>query len=885
MHRCVTNAGVALGCLLGATVVWAAAAAGSPAAPAEGQPVLTNASNWRWYAVNRAPVARGGGRIQTLGLQAYGGVWKPVEGAKNLSPTIESPPPPADWAAADFDDIAWTRTPGPFFPSHHGHAYCKEVEDAGYTYFESTYPTMAVLCLRGKFRVTDRAKAGDLKLSLAYRGGVVVYLNGREIARANIPEAEKARGIEALAEDYPRDVFVKSDGKVISWGFGDPANCHAQLQQRIRRLDGVVVPGRLLRDGVNVLAVEAHRAPYDEAIQGTSESGRGKGYLINWCMVGVTKVELTGAGGAVTPNVARPEGLQVWNQDPQQRVAASDYGDPCEPLGPIRLAGARNGAFSGQVVVGSTAALRGLKAMASELTGPGTIPAENVLVRYALPDKDTNLPFEVLSPSAPATDALGKGGAVMPVWVTVKVPADARPGEYKGALALSVEGAAPVRVPIELSVASWTMPDSKEFISHVGLTQSPESVAMRYKVPLWSDEHWKLLDKSFELLGEAGADDVFITALRRTHFGNEQGMVRWVRGPDGSLTPDLSIAERYLDLAIRRLGAPPVICLYCWEPFTGSNYGNKVSKGNRGMPYTIVDAATGKLEEAEGPKWGTPEIRPFWKPVFEELRGILRKRGLEGSLMVGVAGDSRPNKDAVEDLQAVAPEAKWVVQSHMLATALSGQPVGYLADVWNSPVPPDPAEKRLYGWRSPVLRTTFPRAGSSTVNPLRDYSPPVQYRVALEGMSAAGLRGFGRVGADFWEVLDAKAMSRNGYSGRLNILGRFLESNWSQLYLGNSTAYVLAPGPDGALPTVRFEMIREGAQDMEARVFLEKALLDDARRAKLGEDLARRCQQLLDDRVHAILIGRTSWLLFSGGQRRLEQLYALAGEAAGKLEK
>ncbi|HUU21046.1 MAG TPA: hypothetical protein VM389_00795, partial [Phycisphaerae bacterium] len=290
-------------------------------------------------------------------------------------------------------------------------------------------------------------------------------------------------------------------------------------------------------------------------------------------------------------------------------------------------------------------------------------------------------------------------------------------------------------------------------------------------------------------------------------------------------------------------------------------------------------------EEAEGPKWGTPEIRPFWKPVFEELRGILRKRGLEGSLMVGVAGDSRPNKDAVEDLQAVAPEAKWVVQSHMLATALSGQPVGYLADVWNSPVPPDPAEKRLYGWRSPVLRTTFPRAGSSTVNPLRDYSPPVQYRVALEGMSAAGLRGFGRVGADFWEVLDAKAMSRNGYSGRLNILGRFLESNWSQLYLGNSTAYVLAPGPDGALPTVRFEMIREGAQDMEARVFLEKALLDDARRAKLGEDLARRCQQLLDDRVHAILIGRTSWLLFSGGQRRLEQLYALAGEAAGKLEK
>jgi len=78
-------------------------------------------------------------------------------------------------------------------------------------------------------------------------------------------------------------------------------------------------------------------------------------------------------------------------------------------------------------------------------------------------------------------------------------------------------------------------------------------------------------------------------------------------------------------------------------------------------------------------------------------------------------------------------------------------------------------------------------------------------------------------------------------------------------------------------------MIREGAQDVEARVFLEKALLDDALRAKMGDHLARRCQKLLDDRVRAILIGRTSWRLFAGGRERLEQLYALAGEAAEKL--
>ncbi|KKL87586.1 hypothetical protein LCGC14_1933230, partial [marine sediment metagenome] len=632
MHRLVKNVRVAVVGLIGLVVLGAGPVLGAPpaSAVAQGGVVLSNASNWRRYAVTRKPVARAGGKIQKLGRYAYGGVWVPIQGTrKRLTPTIDSAAPPADWAAPDFDDRPWTRSPGPFFPAHRGHAYCKEVNDAGYTYFEGTYPSLAVICLRGKFMVTDRAKAGDLKLSLAYRGGVVVYLNGREIARANIPETQKARGIEALAEDYPREVFVKENGKVISWGFGDPKKYHAKLQQRIRRLDDVALPARLLRKGVNVLAIEAHRAAYHEAIRGTSASGRGKGYLINWTTVGVTNVELTGAGRGVTANVARPQGMQVWNQDPEQRVVASDYGDPCEPLGPIQLTGARNGAFSGQVVVGSTAALRGLKAVASKLTGPGTIPASAVQVRYALGDKDTRLGFEVLVPSAPAEVAPAKAAAMMPVWVTVKVPADAKPGDYKGALTISVEGAAPVEVPIELSVAPWTMPDSKDFVSHVGLTQSPESVAMRYKVPMWSAEHWKLLEKSFELLGQAGADDVFISAIRRTHFGNEHSMVRWVRQPDGSLKPDLGVVEKYLDLAIRHLGKVPVVCLYCWEPFTGSHYGNKISKSKRGMPFTIVDGATGKLLEAVGPKWGTPEIRPFWKPVFEELRGILKKHGLE----------------------------------------------------------------------------------------------------------------------------------------------------------------------------------------------------------------------------------------------------------------
>jgi ADP-ribosylglycohydrolase len=722
--------------------------------------------------------------------------------------------------------------------------------------------------------VADPAKAGDLKLILAYRGGVVVYLNGQEIARANIPDAEKAKGIEAVAEDYPKEAFVTEDGRVIGANGGDPQKYLKQLQSRVRKLNDVVVPANLLRKGVNVLAIEAHRAPQSEAVFGKSSTAHyegTKGYILAWCTVGVPRIELAGGvAGVVATNRARPAGVQVWNQDSQTRVRPSDYGDPCEPLRPIRLVAAQNGAFSGEVVVGSSAPLRGLKAVAGDLKLTGsagstaTIPAANIQIRYALADKDTDLPFDILATDAPAEVAVDKagGGAVAPVWVTVNVPAGAEPGAYKGVVTITVAGAEPVEVPVELRVVDWKLPDPKDFISHVGLTESPETVAMKYKVEMWSPEHWKLLDKTFELMSEAGADDLFITAIRRTHHGNEHSMIRWIKQADGTFKHDFSIAEKYLDTAIKHLGKVPVVCIYGWEPYTGGSYGGTTS-GTKGMLYTILDPATGKLEEAEGPKWGTPEVREFWKPVFDGMREILKKRGLEKSLMVGVSGDATPSKQAVDDLKAVAPDVRWVGQAHGKTSNLYGTPVGYYAEVWASPIPPDPAERRLFGWKNPALQLSFPREGSGLL--LRTWSPLAQYRVASEEASAAGIRGFGRVGADFWNVLTTRNKT---YGGGLNLIARYPESDWGQLYLGNSTPYLLAPGPDGPLGTARFEMIREGARDLEPRVYLEKALLDPASKAKLGDDLAGRIQQLLDDRVRAILIGRGSWQMFSGSAKR-----------------
>ena len=84
----------------------------------------------------------------------------------------------------------------------------------------------------------------------------------------------------------------------------------------------------------------------------------------------------------------------------------------------------------------------------------------------------------------------------------MRVPADAAPGVYEGKL--SVSGPKPTQVPIRLKVVDWKLPDPKDYVTHMGIIQSPETVAMKYKVPLWSEKHWKLIEKSFQHLGEIG---------------------------------------------------------------------------------------------------------------------------------------------------------------------------------------------------------------------------------------------------------------------------------------------------------------------------------------------------------------------------------------------
>ncbi len=804
--------------------------------------------------------------------------------------------PPEAWRSLDFDDSGWGLCRPPLYARGVG--------------------SLALICLRGKFTVPDPGalKGRSLELSLAYRGGVVVFVNGKEIAREHMPKGKIVP--ETSAQDYPKEAYLTPEGWRLLSGFGHPAKYAKRFALRERRAQ-VRIPASALRKGTNVLALEVHRAPTAEVYYTARHKHNSR--HSQWDRLSFDRVSLSvPAGSAVSPNVSCPAGTRVWNWPVYASVHTVDFGDPHRPLGAMEIVAARNGTFSGQVVVSSTAPIKGLSAKVSELKGAAgaTLPAKAVEVRYPRPSggpewaviRDRTRPpwahqkkgvrrFDAVEKLPPAEISLAAvaGAAVQPVWVTVKVPADAPAGDYRGQLTVLAGGKKLAEVPVHLSVADWRVPDPNDYGTFVGLVQSPESVALRYKLPMWSKEHWKLLEKSFALLAQVGTKDVYVTARAKTFFGNQHSMIRWIRKPDGKWDHDFSIAEKYVGLAVKHLGKVPVVMVYAWDVDAGSTYfgrpvGDRIAHhiADPGTPFTVLDPKTGKLSEERSPKWNDPGAVAFWKPVYDGVRRILAKHGIEKSMVAGMCPDKRPVREVVKVLKEASGDAPWISHAHPTVTSIHGQPVSYCTVVWSASAPRPLSKGRRYGWKSRLMG--FPRQATFECGwALRTHSSLTTYRAALEKSLIAGRRGIGRCGADFWSVVKDKR-------GRTsNLLGTLMAASWHGGNINNACTSVLAPGDNGPVATVRLEALRAGAQEAEARIFIERILTDPARKAKLGAELAAELQKVLDERFHRACgtVNLASWpsggYLFARASENAEvagsrkALFAAAAKAANKL--
>ena len=131
--------------------------------------------------------------------------------------------PPADWKALSFNDATWPEGEGSI-------GYDDGDDNTIIDRTESLY-------MRRKFNVVDKSKIESMVFHADYDDGFVAYLNGVEIARANLEGTPPP--YDAWTPDF-REALMYQGGLPIAF-YLDQAN----IQQ-------------LLKDGENVLAIQTH---------------------------------------------------------------------------------------------------------------------------------------------------------------------------------------------------------------------------------------------------------------------------------------------------------------------------------------------------------------------------------------------------------------------------------------------------------------------------------------------------------------------------------------------------------------------------------------------------------------------------------------------------
>jgi len=177
---------------------------------------------------------------------------------------------------------------------------------------------------------------------------------------------------------------------------------------------------------------------------------------------------------------ARQRGYVLFSSEPVERVYPYTRPTAQQIDRPVTLQATPGEAAVATLGVVPLRALFNMRLAGSDLLGPGgaRMPAAALDLRVvrcwpqidktpAGRGKVQSIP-ELLAAQARQPAVCAPTGATRQYWITVRVPADARAGTYRGQLQFSAEGVAPAAVPVELTVLPFRLqtPSEKTFYTY-----------------------------------------------------------------------------------------------------------------------------------------------------------------------------------------------------------------------------------------------------------------------------------------------------------------------------------------------------------------------------------------------------------------------------------
>jgi len=370
-----------------------------------------------------------------------------------------------------------------------------------------------------------------------------------------------------------------------------------------------------------------------------------------------------------------------------------------------------------------------------------------------------------------------------PIWLSIDVPRQAKPGIYKGYLQILAKNHPPLKFQFRLEVLPMTLPPPSEWSFHLDLWQNPYALARYHHVEPWSKEHFQLLEPHLRMLADAGQKCLTTTIVYRP-WGTQtydpyDSMVKWTRRHDGGFTYDYTIFDNYVRFGAE-CGIKKQINCYSMVPWTNA--------------FRYYDEQSGAYEllKAEA---GSPEYEKLWRPFLKAFTAHLRKNGwLEKTT---IAMDERP----LETMQKVIALVKETAPELKLTLAVNYQPkvkldIYDLSAAIGHPLQPQYRKERTARSRPTTFYVCCGPARPNTFTA----SPPAE--AAWMGFYAAA----------------------KGYSGFL----RWAYDSWVQDPLYDTSHVTWTAGDcflvyPGQRSSIRFERLREGIVHYEKIRILRQA--------------------------------------------------------------
>lgn len=160
------------------------------------------------------------------------------------------------------------------------------------------------------------------------------------------------------------------------------------------------------------------------------------------------------------------------------------------------------------------------------------------------------------------------GRLCQPVWVDIKIPADTCTDCINGEVIfyshrLFDDEQVVGRLSFTIDVVNVMMPKPRDFHFYLNLWQHPSNISRTHSVPLWSDEHFTVLEPYLQSMAEIGQKVITLIVSEvpwagqycfdiKSHLSNlfEYSIIPVEKDEYGGLILDFSFADRYVQTCI-----------------------------------------------------------------------------------------------------------------------------------------------------------------------------------------------------------------------------------------------------------------------------------------------------------------------------------------------